>query len=292
MLLTSPLSWIYWDPPRDAFTIPYFDLPVAWYGILFAAGFVVGYFILIPMLRQVFAQSRKLDPQDDQVKALATTCADHLTWFIVIGTVVGARLGHVFFYDWPYYSSHPLEIIMIRKGGLASHGGTLGVIVGLILFLWWNRKQFPEFTLIKLFDILVVPTAFTVFCIRLGNFFNQEILGDESTLPWAIIFGHPTDGASSVPRHPAQLYEGFVYLATFFLLHYLWRHKRNMLKPGFLSGVFFLLVFGSRFLIEFVKMPQSSFMDSYGLQMGQYLSIPFILLGAALLVHARRCKHA
>lgn len=276
-------AWLFWDPPREAFTIPYFDIAVAWYGILFATGFVVGYFILIPILRKMFAETTKTYPRDGiDVNALASSFADKITWYIVIGTVVGARLGHVLFYDWPYYSENPMEILMIRKGGLASHGGTLGIMLALIFFLRWNRKIFPEMTFVKLIDILVVPTALTVCFIRIANFFNQEILGYPTDKPWGIIFGHAADGTAPIPRHPVQLYEALAYFATFIILYALWKAKGTSLKPGILSGLFFIFVFGSRFFLEFLKEPQSV-IDSAGLQMGQWLSVPFVLMGIGLL---------
>lgn len=366
----SSLAWLVWDPPREAFTIPYFDLIVVWYGIIFASGFVAGYYLLLPMLRKVFSDGSYIYARDvtnwtllaeqfknsasenslpyysnlskkarndldhlstgkepsaelkqsllDAMNAvvddktqnmnrkflekgfpnsiektcdLASSFADRITWFIVIGTIVGARLGHVLFYDWSYYSANPMEILMIRKGGLASHGGTLGVILALLLFLRWNKKQFPEFNFVKLVDILVVPTAMTVCFIRIANFFNQEILGNLTTQPWGIIFGHAADGTTPAPRHPVQLYEAAAYLATFIILYLLWRIRGLSLKPGTLSGFFFIFVFGSRFFIEYWKEPQS-IIDSVGLHMGQYLSIPFILLGVAfLLIPNKKLPH-
>lgn len=275
------LAWLVWDPPREAFIIPYFDVVVVWYGILFAAGFVTGYYLLLPMLRKEFEKDLKIS--NSQAKELAVSFADRITWFIVIGTIIGARLGHVFFYDWPYYSAHPIEILMVRKGGLASHGGTLGVILSLMIFLRLNRSKFPHLTFLKLMDLLVVPTAVTACFIRIANFFNQEILGNLTTMPWGIIFQHAADGTAPAPRHPVQLYEAAAYLLTFFILHLLWRIRGNTLKAGTLSGLFFIFVFGSRFLIEYLKEPQST-IDSMGLHMGQYLSIPFILFGVILLI--------
>ena len=268
------LAWLYWNPPKEAFTIPFLNLPVMWYGILFAFGFVCGYFILIPILRKSLPEKSR---------EFSTLFADRITFFIVIGTIVGARLGHVFFSDWPYYEAHPMEILMIRNGGLASHGGTLGVIIALLLFLRLNKNRFPGISFLFIVDMLVIPTAVAVTFIRLGNFFNQEILGNETTLPWGIIFGHAADGSAPIPRHPVQLYEAAAYLATFFVLYPLWRIKRETLKPGLLSGIFFVLVFGSRFFIEFLKTPQESWLDGFGLQVGQYLSIPFVCFGLFLI---------
>ncbi len=278
------IAWLHWNPHRTAFTLPYFNLPIAWYGVLFAGGFVAGYFILIPIIQRYLQGCRpKLSPQE--LNTISLSFIDRLTWFIIIGTVIGARLGHVFFYDWSYYSQHPIEIIMIRNGGLASHGGTLGIMIGLSLFLYMNRKKFPEFNFVALLDALVIPTAFVAFCIRIGNFINQEVLGTATTVPWAIIFDNPADRSLLTPRHPAQLYEAIVYLITFVFLGLLWRQNKDRYKvgTGVLSGLFFILVFGSRFFIEFLKEHQAVGIDESFLQVGQYLSIPFILLAFALL---------
>jgi len=279
------MAWIHWDPPKEAFTIPYFNMPVMWYGIIFALGFVLGYYILIPILRKILVPAKTAGGDDR-----AIMFADRITWLIVIGTVVGARLGHVFFYDWPYYAEHPWEIIMIRNGGLASHGGTIGVILSLLLFLRWYRKDFPETSMIMVMDVLVIPTAVVATCIRIANFFNQEILGYETTLPWGIIFGHPSDGSHLLPRHPVQLYEALAYFITFVVLYSLWRKYGTALKPGLFSGIFFVMVFGFRFFIEFLKTEQTSWMDHTAFQMGQLLSIPFVLLGCWLIYHSKNAR--
>lgn len=285
---TRLLSWLFWDPPREAFTIPYFNITVVWYGIIFASGFVVGYYTLLPILRKTLQSSHPRTAE--QTNQLASLFADRMIWFIVFGTIIGARLGHVFFYDWGYYKANPLEILMIRKGGLASHGGTVGVMIALLLFLHFNRKHFPQMTFIKLIDLLVIPTAIAVCFIRIANFFNQEILGTPTEVPWGIIFGHPTDGTAPIPRHPVQLYEAFAYFCTFCVLYIIWKVKGDHLKSGILSGLFFIFVFGSRFFLEFLKEPQSEIDGVASLQTGQYLSIPFVLLGFILLWSAKPCK--
>lgn len=280
------MAWLYWDPgepPVEAFTIPFIDRPVMWYGICFVLGFIFGYFIFLPIFRQYLSRNSQMSPATN-IRELSIILVDRLTWFIVIGTIVGARLGHVLFYDFPYYSNHPSEILKIWEGGLASHGGTLGVIIGIFLFLRWHRKQLPGLSFVSLIDMLVIPTALVVCCIRIGNFVNQEILGYPSSVPWAIIFGHPADRSLPVPRHPVQLYEAASYLAIFIVLYFLWKFRGQSLKVGTLSGLFFCLVFGSRFLIDFFKLPQSHLIDETFLQMGQYLSIPFIILGIFLLI--------
>lgn len=217
---------------------------------------------------------------------LSIQLADRLTWFVVIGTIVGARLGHVLFYDWDRYQHHPLDILKVWEGGLASHGGALGVMLALYIYQRSIRSRFPELTFITLLDIIVVPTALVAVFIRIGNFFNQEILGTPSQVPWAVIFGHPADGSAPEPRHPAQLYEGAFYLITFIILAIWWHLKAEKLRPGLLSGTFFILVFGSRFLLEFWKEHQCTLIDESCFQMGQYLSLPFVLLGVYLIYHA------
>lgn len=280
------LCWLTWNPDRVVFFVPGTNHPVVWYGVWFALGFIVGYFILVPMIQRLLQHTR---PQLDSKEArlLASQYVDRMTWLIVAGTIIGARLGHVFFYEWPRYQNNPLEIIQVWKGGLASHGATIGILLALFLHVRLMRKKYPEITFLRLLDIIVVPTAFAAGCIRIGNFFNQEILGIPSTVPWAIIFGDPADGSPILPRHPVQLYEAIVYFLTFLLLFSLWKWWTNVLKPGMLSGLFFIFVFGSRFFLEFLKMPQSAMIDESFLQTGQYLSIPIILAGFVLLFYSK-----
>lgn len=275
----SFLSWITWNPNREAFTIPYIDLPIMWYGVFFALGFVAGYFIFLHLFKQLLWQNRGVVAKD-----VAQDFTDKMIWYIVIGTVVGARLGHVFFYDWPFYQAHPMEIFMVRKGGLASHGGTTGVILGLLLFYWLNRKKYPDISFFNIIDLVAIPTALASCCIRLGNFINQEIIGTPSDVPWAIIFVHPAEAVEAVPRHPAMLYEAGVYLATFFFLWALWHHYGTKLKPGILCGLFFISIFGSRFFIEFFKSPQAVDSPDSFLNRAQYLSLPFVAMGIILLL--------
>lgn len=269
----------YWDPDPVAFTIPFLNLPIFVYGICFVIGFFLGYTILVRLMRQSLGS-----------KELAQECVDKLTWFVVIGTVVGARLGHVLFYDWERYKHNLLGILNTREGGLSSHGGTIGVLIALGLFyhLWFKKKTKLNF--LELLDRMGIATAMTATFIRIGNFFNQEIIGTPTNLPWAVVFGHPADGEPAVPRHPAQLYEALLYLATFFVLLFLWKRTDVRKKPGFLIGLFFVLVFGGRFLIEFVKSIQESIFDQTFLQAGQWLSLPFVLAGLLLILQS--CIHA
>lgn len=271
---------MYWNPNPVAFHLPFVDLPIYIYGICFVIGFVIGYYVLIHLL------------QNSLPKKEIHRLVDQLTWFVVGGTIIGARLGHVFFYDWERYRESPWLILNTREGGLASHGGTIGVIIALGLFYYFRFKKETHLSFLELLDHVVVPAALIAFFIRLGNFFNQEILGTPTDLPWAITFGSPADLSFPIPRHPAQAYEGIAYLLTFFLLMALWHYTQIKRKKGFLTGLFFLLVFGFRFFIEFVKEYQHSIFDQSLLQAGQTLSLPFIILGIFLMAQSfyeRKC---
>jgi prolipoprotein diacylglyceryl transferase len=174
-----------------------------------------------------------------------------------------------------------LAIIKTWEGGLSSHGGAIGVIIAVYCYYRFRKNEYPSLTFVNLLDMLAIPVAFVAVCIRLGNFVNQEILGTPTTMPWGVIFGHPNGlQRAHTALHPAQLYEAVAYLLTFIVLAVLWRKKRESLRQGTLIGLFFILIFGARFVIEFWKANQSLMIDESFLQTGQYLSIPFILMGA------------
>ncbi len=216
-------------------------------------------------------------------RQLSTSLADTLSWYAAIGTIVGARLGHVVFYDWDHFRNYPMEIFKTWTGGLASHGGAIGVFATLFIFWRRNKQYFPNMSLLYLLDCVTLCSAFAACMIRLGNFWNQEILGIETSLPWAIVFGHPADGSLPCPRHPVQLYESFFYLLVFFSL---WKLKKHFASEGLLSGIFFFSIFGFRFFIEFLKTPQGQFDSLFFLNMGQMLSIPFVFIGIYLIAKA------
>jgi len=275
-------AYLTFDPDRNIFVIPYLHHPVTWYGFLFALGFLASFFLVKKIFTDFLSDPKQ--PEND-TKIKATQLTDRLALLVAIGAVLGARLGHVFFYDWDYYKTNPIDIFKIWQGGLASHGGAIGVFIALVFFVWFTRKQAPRLTFLAVLDALVVPVALAGGCIRIGNFINQEITGKPTNLPWGVIFKHPLDGIPDVPVHPVQLYEALFYFCVFLFLFFLWRRDKKKLGRGELSGWFFLLVFGFRFVIEFLKMPQNFTFDTTAwLTMGQILSLPFIILGGLLLI--------
>lgn len=275
------LAWLYWNPPREAFSIPWIDHPVVWYGILFVTGYIIGYFVFVSILTHFLCKTQNIDTT--AAKKLAFPLADRLVWFVVAGTLIGARLGAVFFYDWEMFREHPEQILQIWKGGLASHGGVAGVALALYLYTLSIRKSYPQLTFLRVLDYVAIPSAIAACFIRLGNFMNQEIVGTPSTLPWAVVFGNAADGSLPIPRHPVQLYEAIAYLITFFILYRIWKTKGDQLKPGVIVGWLFVLIFSSRIILEFWKNHQDAIIDTSFLQMGQLLSIPFVLIGLYLI---------
>ncbi len=245
-----------------------------WYGLMFVIGFYLGYLIMARIFRHEGAPEKWLGS---------------LLVYVVVATIVGARLGHVFFYAWDYYSQHPIEILYTWEGGLASHGGTIGIMIAIILFSIFVTKKSPFWT----FDRLVIPIALVGALIRIGNLMNHEIYGHPTDLPWGFRFVTNIHGwingaepIFSQPSHPTQLYEAGCYLALFALLMWMYWKKNAEKRPGLLFGVFLVVLFTCRFLIEFIKNPQEEFEIGMTLNMGQWLSIPFILMGIGFIIHA------
>lgn len=258
------LDFITWNADPVLFHLG--SLQVRWYGLMFAIGFLAGYKIVERMFKHEGAPERWLGIL--------------LIW-LGLGTVIGARLGHCLFYEWGYYSQHPMEILYVWQGGLASHGGTIGCILTVILFSVFTTKRSPIWT----FDRIVVPTALVAGLIRLGNLFNSEIYGHHTDLPWGFIFVR--DG-QTLPSHPTQLYEAGVYFLLFALLMWMYWKRNEEERPGLLFGTFMVVCFASRFLIEFVKNDQEAFEADMTLNMGQLLSIPFVLVGLFFIIRAMR----
>lgn len=234
-----------------------------YYGLFFAGSLFLAYLLARHMVK---------------LKKLSVDRLDELVIYLVLSLVIGARLGHVFFYEWDYYKANPEMILQIWRGGLSSHGAAIGVLVGYGLFLWRNKVKIFDYA-----DIVVVAAALPVAFIRLGNFFNSEIVGRPTDLPWGVVF----ERVDSIARHPSQLYEFFMGLIILALLYPLWLHTYKKQKPGFFFGLFFILYFSLRFLVEFVK-EYPLHEDLLNLTTGQLLSLPFILVGLIVLLIPRQ----
>lgn len=237
-------------------------ITVHWYGALFALAIISG----LQVLKWCYTQEK-----------VAVDSLDDLLMYAVIGIVVGARLAHCLFYDPGYYLSNPLKILAIWEGGLASHGGGLGVILAAYVY----QKKY-KMTFIWLLDRLAISTALFGFFVRTGNFINSEIIGIPSNVPWAIVFSR----IDNLPRHPAQLYEALSYLAIFVLLFAAYRFSKIKDYSGAILGVFLVLVFTARFFIETVKIKQAAYSSEWAVSTGQLLSIPFFVVGLILIFRA------
>jgi len=268
------IASILWDIKPEIFSIPFdfwiFDtITVRWYGLLFALGFLLGY----RLVEKMFIR-----------EGISIEWLDKLFMYTMIATVVGARFGHVFFYGWDFYSTHPSEILKVWHGGLASHGAAIGIIVAM----WFYSKNVSKKSILWITDFVAIPVALAGFFIRLGNLMNSEIIGSVTDVPWAFEFVNASITNPSAPRHPAQFYESICYLLTFGLLFYMYWKTNAKKKEGLLTGLFFTLIFSARFLIEFIKENQEAFEEGMSLNMGQRLSIPCVIAGIYLIYRAKK----
>lgn len=270
------LSYVVWNADPEIFSIG--SLSVRWYGLFWALSFYLGYEILNRIYKREKVVQKDLD---------------RLLVYIAIGAVVGARLGHCFFYDWDYYSQYPWEILKIWRGGLASHGGAFGIILAMVLY----QKKGPSKPFLWTTDRMLIVVALAALFIRLGNMMNHEIYGYVTDLPWGFKFIDNLDawkaGREAIytePRHPSGLYEGFGYLSIFLSMLWMYFKKMDKLYEGFLSGYFLISLFAWRFLVEYVKEVQSPFEQNLIINMGQILSIPMVLFGIAVLVYVYKAK--
>lgn len=273
--MTLP-AFITWDFDPVLFTL--FGHPIVWYGLLFALGLI----ILGPWIEKKMWEHEKLDPK----------WFESLAVYVFVGTIVGARLGHVLFYDPAYYLANPAKIFVTWEGGLASHGGTIGIIIAC----WLYSRRVTRKSILWVLDRLAVPTGIVAAMIRLGNLTNSEIFGRPTTLPWGFHFIRSEEYRHLVPNmdmgcHPTQIYEALCYLAVFALCMWLyWKRDAARRYSGLIVGVFLTGIFLSRFIIERIKIVQEPWelklIESVGLNMGQLLSIPFVLAGIWLIIRA------
>jgi len=259
-----PSTIIHWAFDPVALRIG--PLSLHWYGMLWAAAFILGELIA---RRQLRAMGR------------AEVDVSSLTAFALLGTIVGARLAHCFFYDPGYYLAHPLKILAIWEGGLASHGGA----VGLIAVLAWAKPRFaPGLPLLSMLDVVALPAAIGATLIRFANFLNSEIVGvPVASRAWGVVF----ESVDNMPRHPAQLYEAICYAVIAVFLWTLARRGDVWQRRGELTGWFLALVFGARAVVEIWKTPQAVYEGGQLVTVGQWLSLPFIALGVWMIWHAR-----
>ena len=265
------LNYIVWKPDPEIFEITISGLGTLaprWYGLLFALGFIFGYFIMMRIFRK---------------EGIPLKVLDQLATYMIIATIIGARLGHVLFYEPAEYFKNPIEILQVWKGGLASHGAAIAIILALFIFSRKNKKPF-----IWIFDRIAIVVALAGAFIRTGNLMNSEIYGVKTDLPWGFVFVNSDPGM--LPKHPTQIYEALAYLLIFVILYTVYLRRDGKPRPGFLFAMFMILVFSFRFIIEFLKEPQVAFESGMALNMGQLLSIPFIFLGLVTLFIIYRRK--
>jgi phosphatidylglycerol:prolipoprotein diacylglycerol transferase len=265
------LNYIHWNPDPEIVNI--IGISIRYYGLLFVGGLILCIYILGWIYKRENIPSEHLEK---------------LSIFSMIGILVGARLGHCLFYEPSYYLSHPLEMILpitfppgggvkfIGYQGLASHGGALGLLIALYFY---SRKT--KHSMIDTIDLIAVVAALECGFIRLGNFMNSEIIGIPTTKPWSVIF----ERVDNVPRHPAQLYEAISYFIIFTIMMILYKKMRDRLKNGFFFGLVLVLCFTARFIIEFVKENQVGFEDGMTFNMGQLLSLPYIVVGIGFIIY-------
>lgn len=278
------LNYIYWNVDPVALSLG--PLQVRWYGICWAVGFLFGYLLMSRVYKH---------------EKMPEWAMDSLLIYMLVSTVVGARLGHCLFYEPEYYLSHPVEILKIWEGGLASHGGAIGILIGLWLYVRMfnksTKKQKGErqhITYLWLLDRIVIPVCLVGAFIRLGNVFNSEIYGTPTTLPWGFVFVRGNErffneAGELLPCHPTGLYEAFFCLVAMALLLWMY-YKRNLgdKRPGLMFGTFLIIIFGSRIGIEFLKNVQVAFENNMVFDMGQWLSVPFVIVGIVMIVRSFR----
>ncbi|MBR5982607.1 MAG: prolipoprotein diacylglyceryl transferase [Bacteroidales bacterium] len=271
------LSFITWNVSPEIFTAGGFSL--RYYSAFFAIGFVLAYFVIKHYYKQENIPQKELD---------------RLTVFVVLGGILGARIGHCIFYEPSYFltKEHWLEMILPFSfnpfrftgfQGLASHGGAIGVLLAVFIFKFKSKQA----GFLAILDKVVIPTGFVGALIRFGNLMNSEIYGYPTDLPWGFLFVRNGD---TLPCHPTQIYEALCYIVVSIVLILLYRKPKFARMHGLMLGVFLIMVFSARFFIEFLKQNQEAFEQGMALNMGQILSIPAVLFGIGLVIYAFRTK--
>ncbi len=258
------MEYFIWDV--DPILFSFGSLEVRWYGFLFALNFLVG----LKIMEWVYKKEKK-DPKD----------LDNLMIYMIVGTAIGARLVHCLFYEPEYYLQNPLEILMIWKAGLASHGALAGILIAIFIY----AKRYNE-SYIWLLSRITIPGALAAGSVRVANLFNSEILGKQSDVPWAIIFKK----VDMFPRHPVQLYEALAYFSIFVMLVVVYRKIDKDFATKLLPGLFLITLFSARFLLEYTKTRQAMYNLDIPFSTGQLLSIPFIIVGIIFITLALKSK--
>ena len=271
---------IQWEPSTTLFKLGGFG--VHYYSLMFVIAFLLG----LRILKKMYEKEK-----------VSTETLENLLFYVVISTLLGARLGHVFFYDWAYYQNHLLEILLpiastadggysfVGFRGLASHGAAIGILLGVIVY----QRTYPYKPLLWILDRMIIPLTLGAGFVRIGNFFNSEIVGNYTGNNFGVVF---VNRGEILPRHPAQLYEAIAYILLFFFLRYLYQ-KGIKRQDGFILGVFMAVLFSIRFLVEFVKESQGGFETALpALSTGQWLSIPLIIAGLILMFATKKIKEA
>jgi len=257
------LATITWSISPEIYSIG--PIHIRYYGLLFALSFVVGFKIMEHIFNK---ENRSMDDLND------------LVWYMILGTVIGARLGHCLFYNPEYYLANPIEILKIWTGGLASHGAAVGILTSIYFYSKKKKKQ----SFLWVMDRVVITVALAAVFIRMGNLFNSEIIGHPTDLAWGFIF----TSADNIPRHPAQLYEALFYLLSFVIIYFQYKKYDGKFNDGYLFGIFLILIFGFRIFVEYFKENQTYFEEGMLLNMGQLLSIPLVIAGIYFLYYSKK----
>ncbi|WP_375793370.1 prolipoprotein diacylglyceryl transferase [Chlamydia sp. 12-01] len=273
------LSAIYWNHSKFLWNSENWFIRIPWYGLCFSIGIVFASILGIYLAMSSYTEEDKIRFSKEQLRV----ALENFSLYSLLFIIPGSRIAYILFYGGDFYFKHPQEIIKVWNGGLASHGGMLGLILWAVIFSWRYRKKIPILTFLFLCDLCASVFGCTAFMIRIGNFMNQEIIGKPTKLPWGIIFSSPTQGVLGVPVHPVQLYEGVGYLLLSAMLFFLSYKRYFRLGSGWVTSLGLIGISLIRFLAEFFKSHQGKVVGPNSLlTMGQILSLPLFILGLSL----------